>query len=55
MSKKVLVIGATGTIGQHTVATLVKQGLPVKAASRSGKAPAGAEGVLADSACSADN
>jgi uncharacterized protein YbjT (DUF2867 family) len=54
MSKKVLVIGATGTIGQHTVATLVKQGLPVKAASRSGKAPAGAEGVVFDYAGQTD-
>lgn len=45
---KVLVIGANGTIGQHTVAYLVEQGVAVKAASRSGKAPAGAEGVAFD-------
>lgn len=45
---KILVIGANGTIGQHTVAYLVEQGVAVKAASRSGKAPAGAEGVVFD-------
>ncbi|WP_298607816.1 NAD(P)H-binding protein [uncultured Thiothrix sp.] len=45
---KVLVIGANGTIGQHTVAYLIEQGVAVKAASRSGKAPAGAEGVAFD-------
>lgn len=48
MSKQVLVIGANGTIGQHTVAYLVAQGVAVKAASRSGKAPTGAEGVVFD-------
>lgn len=45
---KVLVIGANGTIGQHTVGYLVEQSVAVKAASRSGKAPAGAEGVAFD-------
>lgn len=48
MNAKVLVIGANGTIGQHTVAYLLEQGVAVKAASRSGKAPAGAEGVVFD-------
>lgn len=48
MSAKVLVIGANGTIGQHTVAYLLEQSVAVKAASRSGKAPAGAEGVVFD-------
>lgn len=45
---KVLVIGANGTIGQHTVAYLVAQGIAVKAASRSGKASAGAEAAVFD-------
>lgn len=48
MSNTVLVIGANGTIGQHTVAKLLAQGVPVKAASRSGKAVAGAQGVAFD-------
>lgn len=48
MNGKVLVIGANGTIGQHTVAYLLEQGVAVKAASRSGKAPTGAEGIVFD-------
>ncbi len=48
MNSKVLVIGANGTIGQHTVANLVAQGVAVKAASRSAKAVAGAEAVVFD-------
>lgn len=48
MSGKILVIGATGTIGQHVVANLVAQGEAVKAASRQGNAYNGAEGVAFD-------
>ena len=48
MAGKILVIGATGTIGQHLVANLIAQGEPVKAASRSGNAIGGAEGVAFD-------
>lgn len=48
MSNTVLVIGANGTIGQHTVANLLAQGVAVKAASRSGTAVAGAQGVVFD-------
>lgn len=48
MSNKILVTGANGTIGQHLVANLLAKGESVKAASRSGKAPADAEGVAFD-------
>lgn len=48
MAGKILVIGATGNIGTPLVAELVKKGERVKAASRSGKAVAGAESVAFD-------
>lgn len=46
MSSKVLVLGATGTVGRHVVADLLSRGEIVKAASRSGKAAGEAEGVV---------
>lgn len=48
MAGKILVLGATGNVGQPLVAELVAKGEKVKAASRSGKPVAGAEGVLFD-------
>lgn len=45
---KVLVLGASGNVGQPLVAELVAKGEQVKAASRSGKAFAGAESVVFD-------
>ncbi|WGD30789.1 SDR family oxidoreductase [Ancylobacter sp. WKF20] len=48
MTGKVLVLGATGTVGRPLVAALLAKGVAVKAASRSGKAVAGAEGVVFD-------
>jgi len=48
MEGKILVLGATGTVGSHLVAELVARGEQVKAASRSGKAVSGAEGVRFD-------
>lgn len=48
MKGKILVIGANGNIGQFLVSDLLKQGESVKAASRKGKAAAGAEGVVFD-------
>ncbi|MCJ8237430.1 SDR family oxidoreductase [Peteryoungia algae] len=48
MSKKILVLGATGNVGNHLVKTLIAKGETVKAASRSGKAVNGAEGVAFD-------
>ena len=48
MSDKVLVFGAGGNIGAPLVETLLARGVPVRAASRSGAAPAGAEGVVVD-------
>ncbi|WP_020559104.1 SDR family oxidoreductase [Thiofilum flexile] len=51
---KILVIGANGTIGQHLVPALLAKGATVKAASRNGKAPAGAEGVVFDYATTPD-
>ncbi|MGF9762981.1 SDR family oxidoreductase [Microvirga sp. 0TCS3.31] len=48
MAGKILVLGATGNVGKPLVAELVAKGEPVKAASRSGKAVAGAEGVRFD-------
>jgi uncharacterized protein YbjT (DUF2867 family) len=48
MAETILVFGATGTVGQHVVADLVAAGRPVRAATRGGAAPAGAEGVAVD-------
>lgn len=48
MSDTILVIGATGTIGQHLVADLLAKGATVKAASRNGTAIAGAQSVVFD-------
>ena len=46
MSNKILVLGATGTVGRHVVDGLLAKGETVRAASRSGKPVAGAEGVV---------
>ena len=43
-----LVIGATGKVGGYLVKQLVDEARPVKAASRSGTAPTGAEGINFD-------
>ncbi|HBT67198.1 MAG TPA: NAD(P)-dependent oxidoreductase [Agrobacterium sp.] len=48
MTGKILVIGSTGTIGTPLVKALLAKGERVKAASRSGKAADGAEGVRFD-------
>ena len=48
MSKKILVLGATGTVGRPLVKGLIARGEAVKAASRSGQAVEGAEGTLFD-------
>lgn len=48
MTGKVLVIGATGTVGRPLVAALLAKGVAVKAASRGGAAVDGAEGVVFD-------
>lgn len=48
MANKVLVLGATGNTGRRLVELLLKKGEHVKAASRTGKAVAGAEGVQFD-------
>ncbi len=48
MSGKILVLGATGTVGRPLVRALLLKGETVKAASRSGKAVEGAEGVVFD-------
>jgi len=48
MSNKILVLGATGTVGKHVVDGLLAKGEAVKAASRTGKPVAGAEGVVFD-------
>ena len=45
---KILVLGATGHVGQPLVKDLVARGEKVKAASRSGKPVGGAEGVVFD-------
>lgn len=45
VSDKILVLGATGTIGRPLVQALLAKGEKVKAASRSGQAVKGAEGV----------
>ena len=48
MSGKILVVGATGNVGAPLVAELVAKGEKVKAATREGKAVAGAEAVAFD-------
>ncbi len=48
MAGKILVIGSTGTIGTPLVKALLSKGESVKAASRSGNATGGAEGVRFD-------
>lgn len=48
MSQKILVLGATGNVGQPLVRALLARGQHVKAASRSGTSVAGAEGVVFD-------
>lgn len=48
MSNTILVLGATGTVGKHVVEGLLAKGETVRAASRSGKPVAGAEGVVFD-------
>lgn len=48
MSNKVLVLGATGTVGRPVVSGLIAKGETVRVASRSGKQVDGAEGVVFD-------
>jgi uncharacterized protein YbjT (DUF2867 family) len=48
MAGKILVLGATGNVGRPLVAELLAKGEHVRAASRSGKAADGAEGVRFD-------
>ena len=48
MTNKILVLGATGNIGKPLTNALVAKGEKVKAASRTGKAVAGAESVVFD-------
>ncbi|MCI4030082.1 SDR family oxidoreductase [Dickeya dianthicola] len=48
MSKKILVLGATGTVGRPVVSGLVAKGEAVKAASRSGQQIEGAEATSFD-------
>ena len=48
MTNKILVLGATGNIGKPLTDALVAKGEKVKAASRTGKAVAGAESVVFD-------
>jgi uncharacterized protein YbjT (DUF2867 family) len=48
MSHKILVLGATGNVGQPLVQALLRKGEQVKAASRTGKPVAGAEAVVFD-------
>lgn len=48
MSRKILVLGASGNVGKPLVSTLVGMGEAVKAASRSGLSHGGAEGVAFD-------
>lgn len=48
MSQKILVLGATGNVGQPLVQALLHKGERVKAASRTGKPVAGAEAVVFD-------
>jgi len=48
MSRKILVLGATGSIGKALVDALIRKGEVVKAASRAGRPFPGAEGVQFD-------
>lgn len=48
MTNKILVLGATGNIGKPLTEALIAKGEKVKAASRTGKAVAGAESVVFD-------
>ncbi|MCJ8053524.1 SDR family oxidoreductase [Shinella curvata] len=48
MAGKILVLGATGNVGTPLVKALVAKGESVRAATRSGRAVAGAEGVVFD-------
>lgn len=48
MSHKILILGATGNVGQPLVQALLARGEQVKAASRTGKPVAGAESVAVD-------
>lgn len=48
MPQKILVLGATGHVGQPLVQALLQKGAQVKAASRTGKPVAGAESVIFD-------
>lgn len=48
MSSKVLVIGGTGKVGGRLVKRLVEAEQQTRSASRSGKAPVGAEGIVFD-------
>ena len=48
MTRKILVLGATGSVGQHLVPALVARGERVKAASRRATPVAGAEAVRFD-------
>jgi len=48
MSSKILILGATGTVGRHLVRQLLEKGEQVKAASRAGKAVEDAPGVVFD-------
>lgn len=48
MAGKILVLGATGTVGRPLVRALLARGAAVKAASRSGAPVEGAEGVVFD-------
>lgn len=48
MTKKILVLGATGNVGRPLVKALLAKGEAVKAASRSGQPVEGAEGVVFD-------
>lgn len=48
MSKKILVLGATGTVGRPVVAGLLARGETVRAASRGGRSVGDAEGVVFD-------
>jgi uncharacterized protein YbjT (DUF2867 family) len=45
-----VVFGATGAIGGAVVGELLRKGRSVRAVSRGGRAPAGAQGVAADAA-----
>lgn len=48
MADRILVVGANGTVGRPLVQALLAKGVEVRAASRSGSAVEGAEGVVFD-------